>query len=155
VFSKHLLVRMESKNSASADGFLARPSFEQSLSVQKVGTMMSFAPCAIISRNASGNAKSQQTTIPTLPSGVSNTGCASRADDVRCNLSIGPHRFFFTYLPLISPLLSIKYATFNNLSPASFSSPFAIPVASTLASLCSSTMVPGTMQMSHSLARAR
>ena len=74
VFSKHLAVSIESRNSASLAGFTANPAGEQSLSVQNVGIIISFAPFEIISLNASGNARSQQISIPTLPKGVSNTG---------------------------------------------------------------------------------
>ena len=74
VFSKHLAGIIESKNSASATGLIANPSFEQSLNVQNVGTIINFAPCVMSSRKASGNPRSQHISIPTLPSGVLKTG---------------------------------------------------------------------------------
>lgn len=96
VFSKQRAVSIESRNRPSDTGLMASPAFEQSLKVQKVGMMNSFAPFAIISLNASGNAKSQQINIPTLPSGVSNTGWSSMELLVRCSRSTCPQRFFFT-----------------------------------------------------------
>lgn len=74
VFSKHLAVSILSRNNPSETGLMARPAFEQSVKVQNVGMMIILAPCDIISLKASGNARSQQMSIPTLPSGVSNTG---------------------------------------------------------------------------------
>lgn len=133
---------MLSKKSPSAAGFSAAPILEQSVKVQNVGIMIIFAPCAIISLKASGNAKSQQINMPTLPSGVSKTGCASSELLVRCNRSIEPQRFFFTYFPAISPVLVMKYATF---SMRSCSLPWS----------CSSIIVPGTMLMLHSRARSQ
>ena len=87
VFSNALAVKTESKNSASATGFRFNPASLQSFSVQNVGTMMIFAPLAMSSRNASGNARSQQISRPTLPMGVSMTSCVSRPDEVRCGRS--------------------------------------------------------------------
>jgi hypothetical protein len=52
-------------------------------------TYIIFAPPAINSRNASGNAKSQQINNPTFPIGVSKTSCTSRPEEVRCSRS-GP-----------------------------------------------------------------
>lgn len=46
---------------------------EVAIYVQKVGMMMICAPWAMSSRKASGKARSQQISIPTLPTGVSNT----------------------------------------------------------------------------------
>ena len=50
------------------------------------------------------------------------------------------HRFFLTYFPTISPSFPTKYATFSSRS-SSCSSP-----------RCPSTIVPGTIQIPHSLA---
>ena len=107
----------------------------QSLRFQNVGTIIIFAPPAISSRNASGKARSQHISIPTLPRGVSKATCGSCRDEVRCGRS-GCQRFFFWYWERILPSLEMKDATFSS------------------AESCFSTMVPGTMQMFSSAARA-
>lgn len=82
VFSNALAVSMLSRNNASAEGFCFKPASLQSLCVHKVGMMMILAPLAISSRKASGKARSQHISRPTLPIGVSNTSCTSRPDAV-------------------------------------------------------------------------
>lgn len=89
VFSNARAVNILSRNKASAHGFNFRPASLQSFSVQNVGTMMILAPCAISSRKASGKARSQQMSKPTLPRGVSKTSWTSRLELVRCSRS-GP-----------------------------------------------------------------
>ncbi len=49
--------------------------------------MMSFAPLAINSRNASGKARSQQMRMPTGPRGVWKLSCGAWVDEVRCGRS--------------------------------------------------------------------
>ena len=49
--------------------------------------MMSFAPLAINSRNASGKARSQQMRMPTGPRGVWKLSCGAWVEDVRCGRS--------------------------------------------------------------------
>ena len=83
VFSNARAVSMLSRKSASEAGLRARPAGLQSLSVQKVGMMMSCAPAAMSSRKASGKARSQQIRRPTLPRGVSKTSCGCVVEEVR------------------------------------------------------------------------
>jgi hypothetical protein len=98
--------------------------------------MIISAPLAIKARKASGNAMSQQMSRPTFPSGVGKALCGSCEEEVRCGRS-GCQRFFFVYWPAMVPSLVMNVATFVRASP------------------CFSTMVPGTMQMLSSAARAR
>lgn len=57
------------------------------MEVQKVGIMIIFAPCDINSLNASGNARSQQISSPTLPIGVSKASCDSFPLEDKCGRS--------------------------------------------------------------------
>lgn len=61
--------------------------------LQKVGIITISAPAAMSSRNASGNAKSQQISSPTFPTGVSKTGCGSAPEEMRYGRS-GCQMFF-------------------------------------------------------------
>jgi hypothetical protein len=61
--------------------------------IQKVGMITISAPSAINSRNASGNARSQQINMPTRPIGVSIAWWRSWPDEVKCGLS-GCQMFF-------------------------------------------------------------
>lgn len=49
--------------------------------------IISLAPSAISSRNASGKAKSQQISIPTRPIGVLMASCRSLPEEVKCGRS--------------------------------------------------------------------
>lgn len=62
--------------------------------IQNVGIIIISAPFEINSRNASGNATSQQTNNPTFPTGVSITSCGSSPEEVKYSLS-GCQMFFF------------------------------------------------------------
>ena len=155
-----------------------KPSLESERYLQKVGIMIIFAPFAMSSRKASGKARSQPkmlVSIALIPGAGENhksacrrglaalrrlhgrRGCSTSGGAVQdayltlqfrewrypdLERRLGYHKFFFSYRPKISPWLSMKYATLINLS------------SSASASECFSTIVPGTMQMLHSLARA-
>jgi hypothetical protein len=101
VFSNALAVSVDVRNKDSDIGLRLRPASEQSVNapgqkrqsrqretlslniIQKVGIMTIFAPAAMSSLNASGNAKSQQIRKPTGPIGVLMISCGSCFDDVR------------------------------------------------------------------------